>query len=212
MMRYERKYKIDNVSLAVVEQSLLLHPAGFRKIYPDRQVNNIYFDTLGLQTFHENVDGIAQRKKYRVRWYADDPFQIKKPIFEIKIKNNQVGTKKSTVFDEFSLDQLDDVTHQVKKQDIDFAKLVPVLQNSYQRSYYGTSDGQYRITIDRNLCYFSYLMSSKFDRYTTRDAGIVMEVKYDQTVDNSTNRIMPFIPYRLTKSSKYVTGVLLTNG
>ena len=45
-MRYERKYKIENLSLSLVEQSIRLHPAGFRKIFPDRQVNNIFISIL----------------------------------------------------------------------------------------------------------------------------------------------------------------------
>ena len=47
-MRYERKYKIEGVSLGIILQSIAMHPAGLSKIYPDRQINNIYFDTPGF--------------------------------------------------------------------------------------------------------------------------------------------------------------------
>ena len=32
-----RKYKIENASYALAEQSVKLHPAGFRKMYPDKK-------------------------------------------------------------------------------------------------------------------------------------------------------------------------------
>jgi len=71
-LRYERKYKLDLATPAFVKQVIKMHPASFRKIHPDRQVNNIYFDTIDLTTYKDNVIGIADRKKFRVRWYGED--------------------------------------------------------------------------------------------------------------------------------------------
>ena len=59
-MRYEIKYRIDSSHLDTVQQSVMNHPASFRKIYPDRQINNIYWDTLGLQFYKDNIIGIAE--------------------------------------------------------------------------------------------------------------------------------------------------------
>ena len=103
-MRYERKYRIEGVSLDVIKQSILIHPAGLYKIFPDRQINNIYFDTPGLTTYKENVMGIANRDKFRVRWYGWDPFVIKKPKLEIKHRRNNVGAKTIFNVDTFSFD------------------------------------------------------------------------------------------------------------
>ena len=70
-MRYERKYKIENISYSLVEQSIRLHPAGFQKLFPDRQVNNIYFDTMGLEFFKQSHEGSSPRVKIRLRWYGN---------------------------------------------------------------------------------------------------------------------------------------------
>ena len=86
-MRYELKYKIEDLSLNVVLQALRLHPAALRKIYPDRHINNIYLDTPNLMAYQDNVIGVANRKKFRVRWYNTAANQIIKPLFEIKIIN-----------------------------------------------------------------------------------------------------------------------------
>jgi len=210
-LRYERKYKIENLALHLVEQSILLHPASFKKIYPDRQVNNIYFDTEDLVTFKENVMGIADRKKYRVRWYGKNLKKINQPIFEIKIKKNQLGEKISNPFSNFDLSNLIFSQKEIQKFSKAILPLQPTLLNSYSRSYYGSFDGKFRITIDRNLRYFSLLNKQKFDSYLVEDQGIVMEIKYDESMDGKTDEITQFFPYRLTKSSKYVSGLELVN-
>ena len=70
-MRYERKYRIENVDISLINQIVKMHPAGFRKAYPDRSVNNIYLDTPDFETYRANVAGVSERKKYRVRWYGE---------------------------------------------------------------------------------------------------------------------------------------------
>ena len=62
-MRYERKYKMYNFVPDIIQQTVKVHPASFKKIYPDRQINNIYFDTATLSTYWDNVNGVASRKK-----------------------------------------------------------------------------------------------------------------------------------------------------
>ena len=96
-MRYERKYKIESITAEVVRQVVINHPASFRKIFPDRKVNNIYFDNIELSAYFDNVNGIADRQKIRVRWYGDDIFKIEQPKLEIKIKSNQLGFKKTLI-------------------------------------------------------------------------------------------------------------------
>ncbi|MEL6863298.1 MAG: polyphosphate polymerase domain-containing protein [Bacteroidota bacterium] len=208
-MRYERKYKVEEISKSLVEEVIRLHPASFRKIYPDRQINNIYFDTPGLTAYKENVMGIASRKKYRVRWYGDDPHQVQSPKLEIKIKSNQLGYKESMNVAPFELNQLRPLKEQIRRL---FPHMVlhPVLLNAYRRSYYGTSDGRYRITIDEHLRYCSLLKTLQFTYFSIEDPSIVTELKYDAHLDNDVDAIMQHLPFRQTKSSKYVSGVDLT--
>jgi len=209
-MRYELKYKFDHFSLDAVLQAVRLHPAGFRKAFPDRQINNIYFDTPSLTTLEDNVSGIANRKKFRVRWYGEDPMQIQSPRFEIKIKQNMLGAKEVQSVDAFSLEDLSVITKTVNQNSGMNHGLRPVLLNSYLRSYFSTSDDLFRITIDRDMRYHSLLMGHKFQQYMIRDKELIMELKYDEALDGRTDRITQHLPFRQTKSSKYVTGVYLT--
>jgi SPX domain protein involved in polyphosphate accumulation len=207
-MRYERKYRIEGVGLDVILQTIKLHPAGLFKIFPDRQINNIYFDTPGLTTYKENVMGLAFRDKYRVRWYGWDPLIVNKPKLEIKHRRNNVGAK--TIFDvePFSFDNLKQISRQVNKLSGTFAHLQPAIQNSYRRAYYGTRDKKFRITIDWNLAYASLMTSRQFRKHQQFEPNVnILEVKYEQDIEHEADRISQFFPFRSTKNSKYVTGI-----
>lgn len=210
-MRYERKYKVNDINHYVLLQAIRLHPVGLKKIYPDRQINNIYFDTMNLQCYNDNVNGISERKKYRVRWYGEDVFDIKNPNLEIKYRLSEVGSKDVLPVPEFELQDLRGLTESVHERLDKRVRLRPVLMNSYMRSYFGTKDGKYRITIDRQLRFFSLLSSNRFVRYITKENAVIMELKYETADDETTDRITQYFPLRQTKSSKYVTGVQLTN-
>lgn len=210
-MRYERKFKSYHLTPAVLAQQLRLHPASLRKIYPDRQIHNIYFDTATLSTYWDNVNGVAQRKKYRVRWYGDDPHDIQRPHFEIKGRQNELGTKVVRRIDDFQLDRLRFLTRLVNEQPEATGRLQPVLMNAYRRAYYGTSDGRYRLTIDWDIRYFGLMLAQRFTRYTIRDENAtVLELKYDRQHDDDHDPISQFLPLRQSKSSKYVTGIQYT--
>ncbi len=208
-MRYERKYKVDNIALAVVLQTLKLHPSSFRKIHPDRRVNNIYFDTPDLNTYQDNVDGVADRKKYRVRWYNTVPTDISNPKFEIKIKSNQLGDKKTFPVLPFRINQTKDLQNEVIGLMNNCLALSPTLFNTYQRSYFGTSNGKFRITIDRDLCYHSMLNAQAFSRFSRKDNSVVIELKYNEEWDEEAQFVMQHLGFRQTKSSKYVSGMLI---
>ena len=77
--RYERKFTVPNsFCYRIIEQFVKKNTALFREVFHVRQVNNIYFDTANLVAYNENVDGISERRKFRVRWYGKDIFTIKR--------------------------------------------------------------------------------------------------------------------------------------
>jgi len=209
-MRYERKYRIEGVSIDVILQSIKIHPAGLSKIYPDRQINNIYFDTPGMTTYKENVMGLASRDKYRVRWYGFDPLIVKKPKLEIKHRRNNVGAKTIYDVEPFTFDNLRPLSKQVNDLSGTFAFLRPALQNSYSRAYFGTKDEKFRITLDWNLSYASMMTTRQFRKHQQFEPKIhVLEVKYEQEIEDEADRISQFFPFRSTKNSKYVNGIEL---
>jgi len=209
-MRFERKYRVENLSMPHIKQIIKSHPASFYKLYPNRTVNNIYFDSPNMVCLNDNLMGINLRKKYRARWYGQDTKEIIQPKLEVKYKENELGGK--TIFDlpAFDLSNIKglqkEVNHLIPQQ----FSLQATLLNSYERSYWGTKDGKFRITIDSNLRFHSLLHSPNFNRYLHRDPVVIVELKYDREDEKDLHRITRFLPFRLSKNSKYVNGILLT--
>ncbi|SDR75185.1 VTC domain-containing protein [Formosa sp. Hel1_31_208] len=216
--RFERKFtvpkdfKLDHIERFVKNNSFL-----FREVFHERQVNNIYFDTAAYNDYFDNVLGVSDRKKIRIRWYGNTFGEIKKPVLEVKIKKGLVGDKWSYKLNPFVLDnQFTNRTIQaVFKQSnlplpiLESTKMVsPTLLNSYSRKYYLSADNRFRITIDFNLLY--HKIDKQFNNFNfvpKDDDNKIIELKYALKDDNDANKVSAQFPFRLNKNSKYVNGV-----
>ena len=184
--------------------------------YGDRNVNSIYFDTENFQSAQDNLAGISDRKKYRVRWYNDD---VKNLIHEIKIKKNNLGKKISLK----SKSDLKDIkrffshTNNLFKnknarnfiENINYFDLKPVMKISYERSYY-VFKNQIRITFDRNLKYHLY-SNDRIKNEKFLDNMCVIEFKFDEKDNILAQEILQnsnFVPKRFSKylRSLYLAG------
>jgi hypothetical protein len=213
--RYERKFFVTNLSSFDVEQIVKQHPAIFSEIFHTRKVNNIYFDTYNYKNYIDNVNGNTDRIKVRIRWYGDMFGYIAKPVLELKIKRGLLGKKISTPITPFTLDDnasIQIVLQHLADSDIsnllDFKSLVPTLLNQYSRDYYLSSNGNFRITLDTVLKYYAINGGNNtfLDYYIDKDS-VILELKYEQDHDSAADSISNFFPFRMTKSSKYVTGI-----
>jgi hypothetical protein len=209
-MRFERKYRVENLSMPHIKQIIKSHPASFYKLYPNRTVNNIYFDTPNMVCLNDNLMGINVRKKYRTRWYGSDIRAIVDPKLEVKYKENELGGKTIFPLSSFELSNIKGLQKEVNRWIPQQFSLQATLLNSYERSYWGTKDGKFRITIDSNLRFHSLLHSPNFKQYLHRDPVVIVELKYDREDEKDLRRITRFLPFRLSKNSKYVNGILLT--
>ena len=207
-MRYERKYRISHLTLPEIRQVILMHPAAFRQQYADRQIHNIYFDTPDLHTLLHNAYGSPQREKYRLRWYGDDISQIRNPRFEIKKKHGEAGFKEIHEMMEGSLDNISPYVNSIQQLRLPLAyALTPTLLNSYERSYYVSFDGKFRITIDRSVNYLAWPNMNTHPKFSHRDEARILELKYDVEMENEIEQIIRYLPFRQTKNSKYVQGL-----
>ena len=213
-MRYERKYRITNLSLPIVHQVVQAHPFAFRKAYADRQVNNIYYDGPELDTFVENANGVPERKKFRLRWYGPFSDRISKPVFEVKFKSHLLGSKKSRTLSSFYIEELEEVNRKIREFPEHEGHLAPSLLNSYFRSYYESLNGYFRITIDSEMRFNPYIKGSfnALDQSFFPFPGIILELKYDMEQAHLADEVLQYIPFRNTKSSKYAEGLSLIFG
>lgn len=212
-MRFERKYRIEQTHIDVVKAVLRQHPAGFRSLYPPRQINNLYFDTPDFSAFQDNVTGAPKRIKYRLRWYGDDFTKMVDPVLEVKIKNNLVGWKNHHPLDKGTYSWLDwrAVVEQCRDQLKKGLDLQPLLFNTYYRSYWSAPTLPFRLTMDTGM-FFGPYQAHRAPVLPFSDTAVVIEVKYDHHNDQNTDFVLQQLPFRLSKNSKYVTGINLCYG
>ncbi len=67
--RFEVKIPIPLNRYEIVKVWLNNHGLLFQTHHPQRWVNSLYLDLQNLASFEENLSGISQRKKIRIRWY-----------------------------------------------------------------------------------------------------------------------------------------------
>lgn len=215
--RYERKFFISELSKYEIETIVKMHPSMFGEIYYERNINNIYFDSFDMANFFDNVDGQSQRVKFRIRWYGKLLGLIDKPVLEVKIKQGQLGSKLHYPLESFCLDE--NLTNGKLKEIINTSQIPHdikyilqslnyTLLNRYSRKYFQSKDKKYRVTIDSDMKYvhLSHLYNSYLNELVDYLHNI-LELKYDKDDDEEARIITRNFPFRMTKSSKYVTGI-----
>jgi len=86
--------------------------------------------------------------------------------------------------------------------------LRPVLLNQYKRKYFQSADKNYRITVDTDLRFYRIgNYSNPFLHQVTDNGHIILELKYNKEMDDNVGLITNAFPFRLTKSSKYVSAI-----
>ena len=165
-------------------------------------VRSIYFDTLGLDYYHEKIEGLKIRKKIRIRGYNEQ--SDKSPVFlEIKRKyENRVHKNRSSVYftdlnSVFENGNLEDYLLQTgMTRRLGDAKrfFYNIIKNSlrptflvvYEReAYFSKFDPSLRITIDKNLRYSDFpSIKDLFNDYDLMPAMIsnnILEIKFNRS-------------------------------
>ena len=212
-MRYERKYKIEDASYFEVLNAIKLHPASFITAYPDRYVNSLYLDTHNQDAVRDNLAGISQRVKHRIRWYGKDISVAKNPQLEKKIKINQLGKKEYKKLPDFRLmvpNHRDAFALQdyIDKNIDSITLLRPVVLIQYIRSYLVSMDRKYRLTLDRGLKYYFMDSYPAFINNPAKESATIVEIKYDAQYDEDWDYVSQNMAFRMGKSLKYVGGVM----
>lgn len=220
--RLEIKFVASEVELHRLRQWVKLHPAGFLVPYPDRQVNNIYFDTHHYFGFTENLSGASARTKVRYRWYGRDPYPQQGSL-EIKCKRNYFGWKLRFGADESPCEEgtgwLAIRRSLIKQLEPEARKWLeahphPVILNRYRRQYFLSLDGKVRVTIDTGQCMYDqrYKPCPNITRQINLPKTLVMEFKFDRRDRDIAARIIQGLPLRVSRNSKYMIGVKAAHG
>ena len=68
-LRYEKKYICSDLLTSQARLVIKSLPSQFIQSFSPRIVNNIYFDSLDKDNYKNNIEGIGDRHKVRIRWY-----------------------------------------------------------------------------------------------------------------------------------------------
>ena len=86
-------------------------------------------------------------------------------------------------------------------------KLDVVLLNSYQRKYFLSADGAFRVTIDSQMQFYRLLAHGNHFVYQRNDHHhTIVELKYNKAGDELAEKMTQSFPFRITRNSKYVEG------
>lgn len=208
--RYERKFIVPLHMVQNLASILRYSSFGFKEIFAERIVNNIYFDTPMFRFYNENVQGVAERKKLRIRWYGDTTL-AKECRFEIKRKVGAAGFK--DVFPislqpgdlaTFSFSNTLALPEDVKLQ---LAETRPALFNRYRRRYFLSADERFRATMDYDLRYSHPSVIERSGHFGSLDGEAVLELKYNHEFDMDASPVVDEFPFFFSKKSKYVSGI-----
>ena len=207
-LRFERKWVFKNANYIDILNKAFKSNFLFRFQYPKRFVNSLYFDDYNHTNIRENLNGISNRKKFRIRWYGKNKFILNNPKLEVKIKDNILNYKRI-----FPLKILEGTNLKISKN-IKFIcnevnsvlkkqLLTATVTTHYERLYLISTNKKIRTTIDYNLegtnfnCYFQNPIFK-----TSKD--LILEFKYNRNYDNFVRNNLQKISARYSKNSKYV--------
>jgi SPX domain protein involved in polyphosphate accumulation len=222
--RYELKYVIHHELAAVLRERITpwVEPDphnGSLGFYP---VVSLYYDSADLRAFWEKLDGLANRRKVRIRTYPGvDPDQA---FLEIKERLDRTVRKRRL---RAPLDQAlglmagatSDLSGPVVEEALALKHaldLSPVLTTLYQReAYFGRYEHGLRVTFDRNLRHrpaapgtpqpFRYDLGR--DPFLLPPSQLVLEVKCNDRIPEWLNACLNSLDLRLQRLSKYCHGV-----
>jgi SPX domain protein involved in polyphosphate accumulation len=198
-----------------VRSIILGHSNLFSKVFPPRQVNNIYFDTHDQQLRNDHIQGSLTRSKIRFRWYQPTS-KIENGQLEIKTKQSNLGRKttyplKSSIdleagsWKDIQLSIADQLSEQIKSS---FLQTWPILINHYQREYYQNADQNIRITLDYGLRSFDQAFATKPNLIIQSPMLnlSVLEIKANAEEFRQVSEVLDEFPHYAQAFSKYLQG------
>ena len=215
--RLEIKFVLPPWAEPSVRLQLLNSDTGFRRTYPSRIVNNIYFDSIDHQAVQSNFSGIGERAKVRLRWYGDTTSPVNS-VLEIKVKSRGAGTKlrhpisTQNRLGEMTWDEIRELISSGAEGSIRRHLEIsdhPMLFNTYSRQYYESYDQTVRATIDTEIRSRpqSDLLRPGLTHISQPAGNLVVELKAAVNNEQQLREAARSLTWRAGKHSKYIRGL-----
>lgn len=185
--RFEKKFLFTKKDFIFFKKNFLSKYAFC--LFPQREINSLYYDTKELDNFYDSEEGTLPRIKIRIRNYNKQDKFFK----EIKISSSEGRFKISEGFKYKNIKN--------KNQVISFQNnnYLPNIFTNYLREYYSYSN--LRITIDKNIKYSNYHTKKIYF-----DNNIILELKSKNHIDYN-HEIFKKLNFTDTRYSKYVNAI-----
>lgn len=220
--RFEKKIVLRASDAKIVKDFLKIKVPGLSTPFPDRFINNLYFDSFDFKSARQNIEGIGDRKKLRLRWYGNKGFSGADCFLECKAKETNLVLKEVFSVGKISEKVASDLS---KVNEWLLSRPLPMYMrewlqsqsiaifNSYCRKYLLSRSGAVRLTIDENIKSLPIINSrvpaiNLEKMLLKRHQGTVIEVKYNPAYEVEATAIMKRLELPVTKFSKYVAGLI----
>lgn len=218
--RYEIKFILDEVKLSEV-LSWIYSNTEFSPIFAPRYVNSLYFDDLSFQSAVDNLAGVSDRRKMRLRWYHYAGLHnFSLPVLEFKYRTGRLGYKKSLSLPGFRETlfnmKMEDFYPQLCRELAGFETeqnfffddfYFPTLRVQYLRKYFQDTQGL-RLTIDRNIKFFQTHSSSTLLEESGAEYPLaVAEIKFAPHQKQAVVEILRTLNLTPKRHSKYLVGL-----
>ena len=216
--RYEIKYRAWDDPHDDGIRPILAH-RFIKRSFPTRRINSIYLDSLDMSAASDNLSGISDRVKHRIRWYGSQPTPHA-PRYEIKTRNGRLGSKLVYKLDADTPFQMKTSTEcwpilqdhpELKIMLAQSEPMIPVLSVHYDRDYF-VGPENLRITVDKNLHFYDLQHGGDQPRTNAPDPSLtIIEIKFPQKNRATAMELIQSIPLRPMRNSKYVYGLSCIN-
>ena len=211
--RYEIKFVLDESSYSDALQWLYVCTNAVNK-YPDRYINTIYLDNPDYESVRDNLTGISDRFKTRIRWYDGDPI-VK---LEKKIRKGRLVRKETTPLDlgeDFSSElsplvlrnRINNMLYNKTELNDDY--YASILGVRYLRKYFEDQVG-FRVTFDEKIQFCDlhdeiepFYLSNGLVNYEPK----VMEIKFDPSIKDYVTNLVMKLNMTPKRHSKYLVGM-----
>jgi len=217
--RYEIKFVLNEEALSHFLSWMYLH-TNCRKKYPNRTVNSVYFDDSGFSSVRDNLAGVPDRMKMRLRWYQNkNNLLLGDPVLEQKLKSGRLGKKESITLSNLGDNLLNtpiiELRNMIENElpidhKVYLEHIIPTLYVSYNRQYYENSHGL-RITVDEDIRFKSNFSSSISINELTHISyrSKIIELKFDPSLKDEVNHLLRSLSLTPIRHSKYLTGLAM---
>lgn len=214
VLRHELKYYLSRPGAAIVKSRLqaLMRPDPHANGFSPYFIRSLYFDDMDYTAYRDKLSGVAERNKYRLRFYNRDLsylcFEKKKKLGD-RIHKTSVRVGEEELAAMLAGEKVASKGNELLKEYnvlCQSACLRPLVLVDYDRTVFSYPVGNVRITLDEGIS--SRRFAGNIEDYSCpvpvleRDE-VVLEVKFDAFLPPQIHCLLQDIPKARSAISKY---------